>query len=121
MRQRRKMFNLVCRKTSRLKNGLAKFISNDAEYSGEVLDDELIKFNLNSPKQIKYNFKIKASGQLITSNFADTGSPHVVIKISDILKDAVNPKSYFQNIKDFPVFDLGKEIRYCNDFKTWRN
>jgi diaminopimelate epimerase len=104
-------------KTSRLKNGIAKFISNDAEFSGEVLDDELIKFNLNSPKQIKYNFKIKAFGQMITANFADTGSPHVVIKISDVLKDAVNPKSSFQSILDFPVLNLGKEIRDNNDFK----
>ena len=30
-------------KTLRLKNGLAKFISNDAEFSGEVLDDELMR------------------------------------------------------------------------------
>jgi diaminopimelate epimerase len=104
-------------KTLRLKNGVAKFISNDADYSGEVLGDELIKFNLNSPKQIKYNFKIKASGQMITSNFADTGSPHVVIKISDVLKDVMNPKSSFQNILDFPVFNLGREIRHSSDFK----
>ena len=103
-------------KTLRLKNGSAKFISNDAEYSGEVLGDELIKFNLNSPKLIKYNFKIKAAGQMITSNFADTGSPHVVIKISDVLKDAGNPKSSFKNIMDFPVNSLGKEIRYSSDF-----
>jgi diaminopimelate epimerase len=54
---------------------------------------------------------------MITSNFADTGSPHIVIKISDVLKDAVNPKSSFQSILDFPVFNLGREIRYCNDFK----
>jgi diaminopimelate epimerase len=54
---------------------------------------------------------------MITSNFADTGSPHVVIKISDVLKDTVNPKSHFNSILDFPVFNLGKEIRYCNDFK----
>ena len=103
--------------TSRLKNGLAKFITNEAEYSGEVLENELIKFNLNSPKQIKYNFKIKASGQMITSSFADTGSPHVVIKISDVLKDSMNPKSSFENIMDFPVFNLGREIRYNSDFK----
>jgi diaminopimelate epimerase len=103
--------------TSRLIDGSAKFISNEAEYCGEVLEDELIKFYLNPPKQIKYNFKIKAGGQMITSNFADTGSPHIVIKISDVLKDAVNPKSSFKNIMDFPVFNLGKEIRYCSDFK----
>lgn len=104
-------------KTARLKNGFAKFISNDAEYSGEVLDDELIKFNLNSPNQIRYNLKIRAFGQMITSNFADTGSPHVVIKISDVLKDAVIPNLYFRNIMDFPVFVLGEEIRYSADFK----
>ena len=104
-------------KTLRLKNGIAKFVSNDAEFSGEVLDDELIKFNLNSPKRIKYNFKVKAFGQMITSNFADTGSPHVVIKISDVLKDAANPNSSFKNIMDFPVFNLGREIRYSEDFK----
>ena len=104
-------------KTLRLKNGIAKFVSNDAEFSGEVLDDELIKFNLNSPKKIKYNFKVKAFGQMITSNFADTGSPHVVIKISDVLKDAANPNSSFKNVMDFPVFNLGREIRYSEDFK----
>ncbi|MBP1683464.1 MAG: dapF [Ignavibacteriaceae bacterium] len=104
-------------KTLRLKNGIAKFVSNDAEFSGEVLDDELIKFNLNSPKKIKYNFKVKAFRQMITSNFADTGSPHVVIKISDVLKDAANPNSSFKNIMDFPVFNLGREIRYSEDFK----
>jgi diaminopimelate epimerase len=104
-------------KTSRLKNGIAKFVSNGAEFSGEVLDDELIKFNLNPPKQIKYNFKIKASEQMITSNFADTGSPHVVIKISDVLKDVANPKSFFHNILEFPVFKIGKEIRYREEFR----
>lgn len=104
-------------KTSRLKNGIAKFISSDDEYSGEVLGEELIKFNLNSPKQIKYNFNINAHGQLITANYADSGSPHVVIKISDVLKDPLNPKSSFNNILDFPVFELGREIRYSSDFK----
>ena len=103
-------------KTGRLKNGIAKFVSNDEEYSGEVLSDELIKFNLNPPKKIKYNFKIKAANQMITSNFADSGSPHVVINIKDILKDAVNPKSSFKDILDVPVFKIGKEIRYSSDF-----
>jgi diaminopimelate epimerase len=103
--------------TSRLKDGTAKFFANGEGFSGEVLSDELIKFNLNLPKRIKYNFKIKAFGQMITSNFADTGSPHVVIKILDVLNDNVNPKSYFNSILDFPVFNLGKEIRYADDFK----
>ena len=103
--------------SDRLKDGKARFISNDIEYSGEVVSDECIKFNLNPPKKIKYNFKIKAYNQMITSHFTDTGSPHVVIKISDILKNAADPKSSFKNILEVPVFNLGKEIRYSSDFK----
>lgn len=103
--------------TSRLKDGKAKFFASGQDYSGEILDDELIKFNLNPPKHIKYNFKIKAGGQMITANFADTGSPHVVIKISDVLKNPGNPNSTFKNILDFPVYNLGREIRYGSDFK----
>lgn len=102
--------------TGRLKNRIARFVSDNAEYSGEVLGDELIKFNLNPPKQIKFNFKIKVANQMITSNFAETGSPHVVINIKDIFKDAANPNSSFKNILDIPVFEIGKEIRYSSDF-----
>lgn len=103
--------------TSRLKNGKAKFSANGFNYSGEVLDEELIKFNLNPPKKIKYNFKIKAFNQMMTANYADTGSPHVVVKISDILQNANDVNSGFVNILDLPVVSIGKEIRYNNDFK----
>lgn len=103
--------------SGRLKNGKARFTSNYIEYSGEVVDNECIKFNLNPPKKIKYNFKIKAFGQMITSHYADTGSPHVVIKISDILENAADPKSSFKKILDVPVLNIGKEIRYSSDFK----
>lgn len=103
-------------KTARLKNGDAFFIANGANYSGKVLSDEQVHFNLNPPKHLKYNFKIKAMGQMITANFANTGSPHVVIKICDVLKNPKNPASAHNSILDFPVYDLGREIRYHNDF-----
>jgi len=102
--------------TLRLRNGKAKFISGDIEYSGEVINEEIIKFNLNSPSKIKYNFKIKAFGQLIKSNYADTGSPHVVINISDIQKNPSDPKLLFEDITDLPVYQIGREIRYSPDF-----
>jgi diaminopimelate epimerase len=108
---------LFAHNSDRLKDGKARFISNDNEYSGEILGDGSIKFNLNPPKKIKYNFKIKAFGQMITSHFADTGSPHVVIKISDILSNHLKPDSRFKSINDVPVIQIGKEIRYCSDFK----
>lgn len=103
-------------KTNRLTNKKAKFISNGNEYSGEVISDELIKFNLNSPTKSKFNFRIKAAEQLIKADFIDTGSPHVVVDIKDVLRDSKNPFSNFSKISDFPVYQLGREIRYHTDF-----
>jgi len=103
-------------KTNRLKNRKANFLSNNTEYSGEVISDELIKFNLNPPSKMKFNFRIKASGQLIKADFIDTGSPHIVIDIADVLQDSKNPFSKFSSISEFPVYQLGKEIRYHKDF-----
>lgn len=103
-------------KTNRLKNKKAKFISNGIEFSGEIISDELIKFNLNPPTNSKFNFRIKAADQLIKADFIDTGSPHVVIDIKDVLQDSKNPFSNFSKISDFPVYQLGREIRYHKDF-----
>jgi len=102
--------------SGRMNTEKVKFISKGKEYSGEVIEDELIKFNLHSPKKIKCNFKIKAYGQLINASFADTGSPHVVISISDVLKNTRDPKFFFTEISEIPVYQIGKEIRYCDDF-----
>ena len=101
--------------TGRLKNGKARFVAASNEYSGEVISYELVKFNLNAPQKIKFDFRVKAFGQMIKSNFADTGSPHIVINVNDI---QVNPNNgiTFQNIKDVPVYQIGKEIRYSTDF-----
>jgi diaminopimelate epimerase len=107
--------------SQRLKNKRANFLANGVSYSGEVIDNELVKFNLNPPQKIKYNFKIKASGQLISANYVDTGSPHVVIKISDVLKNPNNSDSFYDDLKDFPVFKLGKEIRYLPEFSEGTN
>lgn len=105
------------KETNRIKNSKAVFLSNGEKFSGEVLNDNIIKFYLNSPMKFKSDFKIKASGQLINSNFVDTGSPHVVIFIQDILKNPEDLKSFYTDINEVPVFDLGKEIRYLKDFE----
>lgn len=105
------------KETNRIKNSKAVFLSNGEKFSGEVLNDNIIKFYLNSPMKFKSDFKIKASGQLINSNFVDTGSPHVVIFIQDILKNPEDLKSFYTDINEIPVFDLGKEIRYLKDFE----
>jgi len=102
--------------SGRIKQEVTKFLSNGVAYSGSVLSDGRIRFFFNPPQRLKYNFKIKAFNQLINACYADTGSPHVIIKIEDVLKDPANPKLFYEDLNNFPVFELGREIRYHKDF-----
>ena len=92
-----------------------RFLSNRIEYYGEILGNE-IRFFFNEPRNLKKNFGIKAAGQLINADYIDTGSPHVVIRIRDILKNPAKPSSYYSEISEVPVYLLGKEIRYLPEF-----
>lgn len=96
-------------KTGRINGASAKFISNEVEYTGEVLADSEVKFFLNPPQKIKYNFKLKVAGKLINAHFADTGSPHVVIDINE-------SEGLFDTLDSVNVELLGKEIRYLPEF-----
>ncbi len=102
--------------SGRLALNKINFIANDIEYSGQVLENGQIKFFLNHPKKMKQNFKIKAANQLISASYVHTGSPHVVIKINDVLKNPADVNSFYNDINDFPVFELGREIRFHKDF-----
>lgn len=102
--------------TSRITNSVTKFKANKFDYTGQVLENDLILFNLKAPQKIKYDFKIFSYGQLINACFADTGSPHVVIYVEDILKDLKNPKVFFQSLDEVPVIEIGRQIRYSPDF-----
>ncbi len=102
--------------SSRLHGNKTNFLSNSVPYTGEVLLDNLIKFDFNSPGKLKLNFKVKAANQLINSSYVDTGSPHVVIKIDDVLKDTNRLDSRYSDLDQFPVFELGREIRFLKEF-----
>jgi diaminopimelate epimerase len=103
--------------TNRIKGNSARFLSNGVVYSGVILDDGLVKFYLNRPENLKLKFKIKAAQQLITASFANTGAPHVVIKVSDILKNPKILESNNYSLDHLPVYELGKEIRFSKDFE----
>ena len=96
--------------TARLNNDKADFLSNDVHYSGEVVSHEEVRFFLNPPKKIKYNFKIKADGKFLNAHYADTGSPHVVI-------DLAENENLGATLEDLPVESLGREIRYLEEFE----
>ncbi|MEW6507007.1 MAG: diaminopimelate epimerase [Bacteroidota bacterium] len=103
--------------TNRIKGNSARFLSNGLVYSGVILDDGLVKFYLNRPENLKLKFKIKAAQQLITASYVYTGTPHVVIKVSDILKNPKNLESNNYSLDQLPVYELGKEIRFSKDFE----
>ena len=100
---------LFASESGRLNSNKAEFISNDIAHKGEVISNSEIKFYLNPPKKIKYNFKIKAGGRLLNAHFADTGSPHVVIDINE-------SEGFLTTLDSLPVEKLGREIRYLPEF-----
>jgi len=102
--------------SGRIKHETTKFMSNGAAYSGKVLSENEIRFFFNPPQKLKYNFKIKAFNQLINACYVNTGSPHVVIKIEDVLNNPADPRLFYDDLYTFPVFELGREIRYHKDF-----
>lgn len=103
--------------TSRIKEPKTKFISNGEPYFGEILNESQVKVYFNDPQNSKYGFKVKASSQLINASYVNTGSPHVVINIKDILINPSKPFLFFDNINDVPVYDIGSEIRNLPEFK----
>ncbi|HVO75529.1 MAG TPA: diaminopimelate epimerase [Ignavibacteriaceae bacterium] len=102
--------------SGRLNNGTAKFLSNSILYSGKVLGRDDVQVYLNPPSKYKNGFKIKAANQLITACYVDTGAPHVIVKIEDVLKDTKNLASSYDNLDEIPVYEIGREIRYLKDF-----
>jgi len=95
--------------TGRLKSDAAKFLSNQVQYKAELISKEKVRFFLNAPKNIKYNFKIKVGGKLLNAHYADTGSPHVVIDINE-------SNGFFGLLDELQVDLLGREIRNLPEF-----
>lgn len=102
--------------TDRFQSSETCFIANNNPYNGKILEDESVLFYFNPPQKLKFDFKIKAFGQLINACYADTGSPHVVINICDILKNPKVPNKFYEDLNEVPVFNIGKEIRNSSDF-----
>jgi len=97
--------------SNRTNGGLIRFLSDKSEYSGELLQDGQIKFNLKPPEQIEEIKTVQFGGGNIRVSFLNTGSPHIVIAISD-LPDA----EMKVNLYKVDVFSIGREIRNAPEF-----
>lgn len=91
-------------------NSDIKFSCNNLIYSGSIVQNDLVQFNLNPPAIIKLDFPINFNGREIKSHFADSGSPHSVIFWDEIGDNKI--KSY----NNFNMREFGKSIRYAKEF-----
>jgi diaminopimelate epimerase len=99
--------------SGRIKNGKTIFVQNNINYSGEILDENKVKFNFNPPSDFKQGISFTAGNNTVSACFLNTGSPHVVINIKDILNSEGRA---FSSLPDVPVFELGREIRFLDLF-----
>jgi len=96
--------------SGRLKSSKTKFIFQKESFSGEVIDKNEIKFNLNSPTKLKLNYEIEILNNKLNVSFIDTGAYHVVINIDEKGND-------IGTIDSFPVEQYGREIRYSKYYQ----
>lgn len=92
------------------------FLCNGIKYSGQILPEEKIKFYLNPPGEIKNEVKVEILGQSINTGYVNVGSRHLVVFIKNILSDKQNIRSFYNDLDKFPVYEVGKEIRYSSQF-----
>ena len=106
---------LFANNSGKLNEKNVRFISNDIEYNGELLDDGLIKFNLNHPHDIKKEINVKSMDEDIPASYIHTGSPHIVILFNDLLGKLNNkiPEKFFDK---YPIVKIGREIRNLDEF-----
>ena len=98
--------------SGRIKDAKTKFKFQSDFFSGEVLNQNEIKFNLNSPSKIKTNIKIYVLDKIFSASFIDTGAHHVVIDLAQQNYDDTE----LLDIDNFQVAKYGKEIRYSEQF-----
>lgn len=93
------------------------FISNKTTYSGELLKNGLVRFDLNPPDKIVEKLKVKFSGYEVNAGYVNTGSPHVVIDINDLKEEYPGIDGSNNGLQNFPVVQFGREIRFNSAFK----
>ncbi len=98
--------------SGRIKDSRTKFNFQSEFFSGEVLDKNEIKFNLNPPSEIRTNIIVNILGKIFSASFINTGAHHVVI---DLAQQNFNDTELL-NIDRFPVVKYGSAIRYSEQF-----
>ncbi len=85
-----------------------KFVCIGETFEGEVIGDGFIKFYLQKPEKLQLNFPLSIDGKTVNASFIDTGSPHVVIDVSEFGNDV--------ELSSFDVAGVGRKLRYHEMF-----
>ena len=97
-------------------SGMVSFLSNNTLYRGEIQKESKVKFYFNEPFDLKRNLEISTKKGRIKADFINTGSPHVVVEITD-LKEVLESGNTINRLEEVPVYSLGREIRYLKEFE----
>jgi diaminopimelate epimerase len=79
-------------------------------YSVDVRKSEVV-LTLKDPQDLQINNKLVLGSKIISINSVDTGSPHAVIPIGNL-------NDFGCSLEDLNVQEVGREIRYHDDFKA---
>jgi diaminopimelate epimerase len=99
-----------------INGSVTDFICEGVEYSGAVLNEDLIQFNLNKPSKIDLNVLINVDNTEIKLSSINTGSPHAVIYINDFSQIPEESEKLLTKLNTFPVVELGRKIRNHEHF-----
>ncbi len=97
-------------------NSVTNFICDGVNYSGEIINDDSIRFYLNKPSQLDLNVSINVDNKEIGLSSINTGSPHAVIFLNDINEKLEEPAELANKLNSFPVIELGRKIRLHEHF-----
>lgn len=106
---------LHAKKNGAIKDNHANFISNGKIYSGEVIEEGIVKLNLNSPSGLNQNIIIEVDDMTLTGDFIDTGSPFFVIDL-DAQDNSLFVEKYEKVLAKVNVEYLGSKIRNHKKF-----
>jgi len=102
--------------SGRFSGNSTNFFSNELKYSGSFLEDGLVRFNLQNLQIVNKKVLIDIFNHQIPAVYSDTGSPHVVLDISELKSIFANVKAFATGLYNFPVVKFGREIRYDSQF-----
>jgi diaminopimelate epimerase len=98
--------------SGRIKKDQTTFKFHNQYFSGKIISDNSIAFNLKPPTELIENISISVLGKTFKGSFINTGAHHVVI---DLLEQNLNDLKSIK-IDEFPVVKYGRAIRNYHKF-----